>query len=134
MEARLSSRDAVIPFPGRSALTAPVTHSQSFSPLKTESIVSFQRQELNVILSKYGMMVARGEWRDYALDMGRDAAIFSIFRHTSERPLYRVEKHPKLAKKQGAYIVRNHEGTILKRGHELAQVLKVFDKSLRIVD
>lgn len=132
----MSSRDPVIPFPSSSGTMgrASVTRSHSSSPIKPEPIVAFQRAELNVILSRYGMMVARGEWRDYAIDMGRHSAVFSVFRHTSERPLYRVEKHPKLAKKQGAYIVRNDQGTILKRGHELAQVLKVFDKQLRLVE
>lgn len=130
----MSSRDAVIPFPGRSSHIAPVTHSNSVSPLKAEPVTSFHRSELNIILSRYGMMVARGEWRDYALDMGRDVAVFSIFRHTSERPLYRIEKRPKLSKKQGAYQLCNTEGTILKRGHDLAQVLKFFDKQLRVID
>lgn len=74
-----------------------------------------------------------GEWRDYAIDMGREFAVFSIFRHTSERPLYRLEKHPKLTKKQGAYLVRNDKGMILKRGKDLSQVLKVFDKKLELV-
>lgn len=141
LEAPLSSRDAVIPFPGRSSHTVPVSHGShssrlghSVSPHRSEPIVSFQRPELNLILSRYGMMVAKGEWRDYALDMGRDVAVFSIFRHTSERPLYRVEKHPKLSKKQGAYIVRNAEGSILKRGHDLSVVLKYFDKQLRVID
>ena len=80
-------------------------------------------------------MVAAGEWRDYGIDGLRDAAIFSVFRRTSEAPLYRIEKRPALAKRQGAWAVIGQGGVVLKRGHELAQVLKVFDKqNLRIVD
>ena len=82
------------------------------------------------ILKVYGRMVAAGEWRDYALDTLADRAVFSIFRRTSELPLYRIEKNPKLARRQGAYAVIAQSGLILKRGSELPQVLRVFDKAL----
>jgi len=99
------------------------------------SEISWQRQELDTILRLYGQKVAAGEWRDYAIDALRDKAVFSIFRHSSEIPLYRVEKHPKLARKQGAYQVIAGTGAILKRGHDLAQVIRVLDKKkLRLVD
>lgn len=90
--------------------------------------VAFQRHELTQILSVYGRMVAAGEWRDYAIDIGRDAATFSVFRRAAEFPLYRIEKRPKLAQKQGAYAVLGPAGQILKRGRDLGQVLRVFDK------
>ena len=92
--------------------------------------VTFDRLELNRILTLYGRMVAAGEWRDYALDFLEDVAVFSIFRHASEMPLFRIEKHPKLRGRQGQYSVVAAGGLILKRGHELAQVLKIFDKKL----
>ena len=81
-----------------------------------------------MLLRVYGFAVARGEWRDYAIDMLRERAVFSVFRATSENPLYMIEKNPKLARRQGAYCITNASGQILKRGHELAQVLKFFDK------
>ena len=90
--------------------------------------VSFDRTELQAILNLYGRMVAAGEWRDYAIDFTPDKAVFSIYRRTSEMPLYRIEKDPKLAKKQGAYAVIVSTGLILKRGHELDRVLRVLDK------
>ncbi len=96
--------------------------------------VCFTRQELHDILNVYGRNVAAGEWRDYAIDMGRDKAVFSIFRRTSEVPIYRVEKSPKLARKQGAYSVITATGLILKRGTDLKRVLSVIDKRLRLVD
>lgn len=96
--------------------------------------VAFNRRELDTILNLYGRMVAAGEWRDYAIDMLKERAVFSIFRRTSEVPLYRVEKTPKLARKQGAYAVVAATGLILKRGHDLAQVLRVLDKPLRVVN
>ena len=90
----------------------------------------FDRAELNRILTLYGRMVAAGEWRDYAIDFLDDAAVFSIFRRTSEMPLFRVEKRPKLREKQGMYAVIAASGHILKRGHDLDSVLRVFDKKL----
>lgn len=90
--------------------------------------VAFNRIELNAILRVYGQMVAAGEWRDYAIDHLDDRAVFSIFRRTAEIPLYRVEKNPKLANRQGAYSVIAASGLILKRGKELCNVLKIFDK------
>lgn len=98
--------------------------------------VTFDRRELSEILRVYGHHVADGEWRDYAIDFQKDRAVFSIFKRTSEMPVYRVVKNPKLARKQGAYAVVNTSGMILKRGHELKQVLKVLDarKHLRVVD
>jgi Protein of unknown function (DUF2794) len=97
--------------------------------------VSFDRSELNTILNLYGTKVASGEWRDYAMDFSRDAATFCVFRRTSEVPLYRIIKDPKLARKQGLYSVVAQGGLILKRGHDLAQVLRVLVKSraLRLV-
>src|SRR5882672_12330055 len=92
--------------------------------------VTFDRPELNRILDVYGRMVAAGEWRDYALDFLEEIAVFSIFRHASEMPLFRIEKRPKLRGRQGQYSVIAAGGMILKRGHELAQVLKIFDKKL----
>ncbi|MEP7452590.1 DUF2794 domain-containing protein [Phyllobacterium sp. SB3] len=95
--------------------------------------VTFDRRELNQILRVYGFMVSAGEWRDYAIDHLSDRAIFSVFRRTSEVPMFRIEKNPKLSRKQGVYSVIAASGLILKRGHELDRVLRVFDKTLSIV-
>ncbi|PZQ13016.1 MAG: DUF2794 domain-containing protein [Ancylobacter novellus] len=96
--------------------------------------VSFDRRELNDLLTLYGRMVAAGEWRDYAIDFLRDQAVFSVFRRTSEAPLYRIEKTPRLARRQGAYAVVAAGGLILKRGPDLARVLSVIEKkTLRLV-
>lgn len=94
---------------------------------------TFNRQELSAILAVYGRKVAAGEWRDYAIDISRDKAVFSVFRRTSECPLYRIEKVPKLARKQGAYAVVAPAGLILKRGHDLSWILRIFEERLRLV-
>jgi hypothetical protein len=95
--------------------------------------VAFDRHELQVIMGLYGRMVAAGEWRDYAMDFLKDKAVFSIFRRTSEMPLYRIVKDPELRQKQGMYAVMAPGGLILKRGQELAQVLRIIDKPVRTV-
>ena len=100
---------------------------------RVEMPVMFNRIELGQIFNIYAKMVGAGEWKDYALDSLGDSAVFSVFRRASEYPLYRIEKHPKLARKQGAYSVVNANGFVLKRGHELDQVLRVFDKPLKLV-
>ena len=95
--------------------------------------VTFNRLELNRILNLYGRMVADGEWRDYAIDFLRDRAVFSVFRRASEVPIYRIEKDPRLARKQGIYSVISATGLILRRGHELDRVLLVIDRKLALV-
>jgi hypothetical protein len=93
-----------------------------------QAIVSFDRHELDTILRVYGRKVAEGEWRDYAIDQLLDRAVFSIFRRASEMPMYRVEKVPAAARKQGAYRIVAPTGLILKRGHDLAGVLRAIDR------
>ncbi|MBN9597866.1 MAG: DUF2794 domain-containing protein [Afipia sp.] len=105
---------------------------RSTAPLPPQS-VTFNRLELNRILNLYGRMVADGEWRDYAIDFLKDRAVFSIFRRASEVPLYRIEKDPRLARKQGAYSVVGASGQILRRGHDLDRVLLVIDRKLALV-
>jgi hypothetical protein len=95
--------------------------------------VTFNRIELNKILNLYGRMVADGEWRDYAIDFLKERAVFSVYRRSSEVPLYRIEKDPRLARKQGMYSVISATGLILRRGHELDRVLLVIDRKLSVV-
>jgi len=96
--------------------------------------VAFDRRELRQIMDLYGRMVAIGEWRDYAIDFLRDKAVFSVFRRASEVPLYRIVKNPALARRQGEYaVIAAQSGMILKRGHELARVLRAIDKPLALV-
>jgi hypothetical protein len=99
----------------------------------TPNEVKFDHHELRRILDLYGRMVAAGEWRDYAIDFLKDRAVFSVFRRASEIPIYRIEKNPRLSRKQGAYSVISATGLILRRGAELDRVLRVLDKSLALV-
>jgi hypothetical protein len=109
-------------------VSGPVAEPRSArsSPPAGEAEIAFDRRELSVILSLYGAKVAQGEWRDYAIDNGRDKAVFSVFRRTSEVPIYRIEKCHWPARRQGPYSVIAHGGMILRRGHDLSQVLGVL--------
>ncbi len=97
--------------------------------------VAFDRRELSVILSLYGRMVAAGEWRDYGISHLREVAVFAVFRRTAENPLYRIEKRPRLRGRQGMYAVIGADGQVLRRGQDLATVLRVLERKLiRAVD
>jgi hypothetical protein len=124
----LSEAEPIKFSPRRSSAGANTTFTHS----AIASTICFTRAELNAILNLYGRKVAAGEWRDYAIDFGREKAVFSVFRHASEVPLYRIEKNPRLARKQGAYGVIAATGLILKRGQDLARVLAVLDKNVRL--
>ncbi len=92
--------------------------------------VAFDRLEIGMIMNVYGRMVAAGEWRDYGMSFLKDVAVFAIFKRTSENPIYRIEKRPKLRHKQGLYAVISIDGQILKRGHDLKTVLRVLERKL----
>lgn len=99
-------------------------------PPRQKPYVGFDRRELNTILNLYGRKVASGEWRDYAMDFLKDRALFSIYKRASERPFYVIEKNPKLRARQGQYMVTGQDGRVLKRGHELENVLRVLELAL----
>ena len=104
-------------------------------PLDIALQTVFDRAELGRILDLYGRMVAAGHWRDYAIDLGRDAAVFSAFRRAAERPEFRVEKRPALRSRQGMWALVGEGGAVLKRGHELGPVLAPVErKLLKIVE
>ena len=125
---KLDDQDPIISI--RPWASGPVTGQQDAREPALQ--VAFDRKELLTILGVYGIKVAEGEWRDYAMDFGRDKATFSIFRRCSEVPLYRIVKDPALARRQGIYAVIAQGGLILKRGHDLAQVLRVLVKPMRL--
>jgi hypothetical protein len=104
------------------------------SPTQQKGAVFFSRAELEQILSLYGRQVAAGEWRDYAIDSLPDRALFSVYRRSSEAPLYQVEKRPALARKQGAFCVRDAAGLVLSGGRELGAVLlAITPRRVRVV-
>jgi len=99
-------------------------------PTRRENQIAFDRAELSRILDLYGRMVAAGHWKDYALELGREAAVFSAFRRAAERPEVRVEKRPALRLKQGQWALIGEAGAVLKRGHDLGPVLAPVERRL----
>lgn len=123
----MTEKTGVVPFAGASLQESPRPGMRTAGP------VGFDRRELSLILNVYGKKVAADEWRDYALDMLRDRALFSIYKRSAERPLYVIEKDPRLARRQGQYRIVNADGRVMKRGHDLASVLRVLDPQLFLV-
>lgn len=109
------------------------SNATAFGGAGSSQVVAFDRRELKVIFDLYGRKVAAGDWRDYALDFLKERAVFSVFRRTAEVPLYRIEKNPAFARKQGAYAVIAAGGLIVKRGHDLKRVLQVLESQLQVV-
>jgi len=127
-----SETSSVTPLRPRAAAPPPAPAPSQSAP-SAPQVVSFDRMELREILNLYGRKVAEGEWRDYAMDFMANKAVFSVYRRTSEFPLYRIEKDPKLARKQGAYSVVAATGLILRRGPDLARVIAVLDRKVKLV-
>lgn len=99
------------------------------------SQIGFDRIELTRILDLYGRMVTAGLWRDYAIELGQEAAVFAAFRRTAERPEFRIEKRPALRNRQGMWALIGEHGVVLKRGHELGPVLAPVERRLvKLVD
>lgn len=115
------------------SLVSPGEPAAAVPASRAPAIVAFDRTELAFILNVYGRRVVQGEWRDYAMDFLRDRAVFSVYARMSERPLYLIEKTPRLRNRQGQYSVTNQQGRILRRGHDLPQVLRVLDPHLVVV-
>jgi hypothetical protein len=99
-------------------------------PARQPNQVGFERAELTRILDLYGRMVAAGEWRDYAMNFTNDVALFAAFRRTAEVPQMRLEKRPALRARQGMWTLFGEHGQVLKRGHELANVLAAVERRL----
>ena len=103
----------------------PFPESRSSSPQ-----IGFTRAELMQIINLYGRMVAAGQWRDYALEFGRDHAAFWAFRRTAENPEYKIEKRPELRGRQGMWALIGEAGQVLRRGHELGPILAPIERRL----
>ena len=91
--------------------------------------VYFTRSELNLLLGLYSRHVARGEWRDYAIDQGEGMALFSVFRHSHEGPAYRVVKAAGAATEFTVWRGRRR----VRRASSLAAVLAYFECPLPLV-
>lgn len=129
-------REATLAFATGLGLTSQAMAIDPSSPASAQrGPIFFDRREFDRLLRLYGQKVAAGEWRDYGVASLADACVFSVFRRAGEAPYYRIEKRPALARRQGAWAIIGQGGMVLKRGHELEQVLRYFDKGrLKVVE
>lgn len=123
----MSDTEPIASGPRRGGPSLSIAAPARTSPTGAGAAAVFDRREFETILRVYGRMVAAGEWRDYAIDILKDRSVFSVFRRSSEVPLFRIVKEPKLARRQGSYAVVTGAGLVLKRGHDLARVLAAID-------
>jgi hypothetical protein len=96
---------------------------------RRQKAIFFTRHELNQLLSLYSRQVARGEWRDYAIDQRAGAALFCVFRHTQESALYTVVKTAPGADRQGQFLLLggHHRQA---SGKALCDVLRNLERKL----
>ena len=101
-------------------------------PKKIRRQLYFSRTELSLILAAYSARVAAGEWRDYALDHLNGAALFSIFRHTHENPLFVIEKKQRHPKEKPQFLLRDRN-RVLCRSNAVSDVIGHFNKLPRLI-
>ena len=102
------------------------------SPKKLRRQLYFSREELSAILAAYSARVAAGEWRDYALDHQNGTAMFSIFRHTHETPLFVIEKRQRHVKETPQFLLRDCN-RVLCKSSRIGEVINYFAKLPRLV-
>ncbi|MDB5478048.1 MAG: hypothetical protein JWM96_543 [Alphaproteobacteria bacterium] len=106
-----------------------LVHLQKPRPVAKYNI-TFTKGELNRILALYSYQVAKGQWRDYAIDFLKQMAIFSIFRHAHEQPLISILKIPANTA-QGYVYELIVEKKRLSRSAELDLALEPLRKTLK---
>jgi len=92
----------------------------------------FTRSELNQLLGLYSRNVARGMWRDYAIDHRDGMALFSVFRHTRESARYTIVKAAPAAGAAPEFLVLSGRQR-LRVAHSLAEALEFFQPRLALV-
>ena len=89
--------------------------------------VYFNRHELRRLLDVYSRRVMSGEWKDYAIDHQSGRAIFSVFRHSFDSPLFAIAK--RRDGKRCAYQVFSGPRKI-RQSSTIEGALSIFDKKL----
>ena len=100
--------------------------------ISEKNLIFFSKLELTAILNLYSKQVSKGSWRDYALDSQVDTAIFSIYRHTHDKPLYKIiKKSQKGFRNKPEFSIQN-EMSIINKSNEILTILSKFEKKLSI--
>ena len=109
-----------------------LTNSCTKIIMTEKNFIFFSKFELTTILNLYSKQVSKGIWRDYALDSKVDTAIFSIYRHSHDNPLYQIiKKSQKGFRNKPDFFIKN-QVQIINKSNELLTILSKFEKKLCI--
>jgi hypothetical protein len=90
--------------------------------------VQFERAEISQLLALYATRVADGDWRDYAIDLGPERAVFAVFRHSWDRPAFTIAK----TARDVAWVLSSG-GRVLAKSRALGEVLAALSRPLKPV-
>lgn len=94
--------------------------------------VFFSKSELTSILSLYSKQVSKGLWKDYALDSQSETAIFSVFRHTHDKPIYQIIKKRFKGLKNKCEFCIIKDAALISKSSDLINILNKLEKKLSI--
>jgi len=95
--------------------------------------VFFDREDLNHLLGVYSRQVARGIWRDYAIDHRSNMAIFSIFKRSQEQAIFTVTKVLLRGDKEPNYVLLSRNRQI-KSSRDLGKLVAVLQRQLTVIE
>tara|TARA_B100000780_G_scaffold254870_1_gene203242 strand:- start:140 stop:535 length:396 start_codon:yes stop_codon:yes gene_type:complete len=107
-------------------------HNGNNKVLSNKNTIYFSKYELTVILNLYSKQVSLGSWRDYAIDSKSDIAVFSIYRHTHDQPMYQVIKTSKKGCRNNPNFFIKDSNKIIYKSKVLEQILSKFEKKINI--
>ena len=97
-----------------------------------KNFVFFSKFELTTILNLYSKQVSKGTWKDYAIDSKLNTAIFSIFRHSHDRPMYQIIKKSQKGFRNNSEFSIKSDVQIINKSSELLTILSKFERNLSI--
>jgi len=101
---------------------------------KNEREKFFIKKELQSILNLYAKMVSNGSWKDYSFTSGIKEVSFDVYQRASEKPVLRILKNLKPKYFNEKYVIKDKNGTILKKSENLNQLInKTSWNKLKIV-
>ena len=97
-----------------------------------KKFIFFSKLELTSILNLYSKQVSKGYWKDYALDSRIDNAIFSIYKHSQDKPMYQIIKNRQKGSRNNLsfYIKKGEE--VINKSNSLFKILTNFERKLSI--
>ena len=103
-------------------------HSGKNKILSDKNTIFFSKLEFTLILNLYSKQVSLGSWRDYAIDSKSDVVVFSIYRHTHDKPMYQFLKTSKKGYRNNPDFFIKDSNKIIFKGKVIEQMLSKFEK------